>query len=50
MLNFYSANRRLSNTIPEHIRIKNKLKNGVHFFFSNFVFLNNYMQMDLQNL
>ena len=50
MLNFYSTNRRLSSTIPEHIRRKNKFKNGVRFFFSNFVFLNNYMQMDLQNL
>ena len=50
MLNFYSTNRSLSSTIPENIRIKNKFKNGVHFLFSNFVFLNNYMQMDMQNL
>ena len=50
MLNFYSTNRRLSNTIPEHIRIKSEFKNEVNFFFSNFVLLNNYMQMDLQNL
>ena len=50
MLNFYSTNRSLSSTIPEHIRRKNKFKNGVHFFFSNFVLLNNYTQMDLQNL
>ena len=32
MLNFYSANRRLSNTISEHIRIKNELK--MEFIFS----------------
>ena len=56
MLNFYNTNRSLSSTIPEHIRMykKNiyacvKSSNGVHFFISNFVFLNNYMQMDLQN-
>ena len=33
MLNFYSTNRRLSSTIPEHIRRKNKFK-SMEFIFS----------------